>query len=170
MVEAGPFDRSPHQGRLPPQVLSYRGTGPRRLLGARDDIARWPGAIFRGIGHAGCHRSHQGMKWLRRPQSELTTAAGDWIPACAGMTDVGVLPLFSYQGDENGVVCWHGRGVRRTARRPTPPQVPRGSGRHSAVAGCYFQRNDEGNSITTLERPYARAADFCGGFGPRYIL
>ena len=37
----------------------------------------------------------------------------------------------AHQGDENGVVCWHGRG------RP-PPQVPRGSGRHSAVAGCYF--------------------------------
>ena len=39
----------------------------------------------------------RGRKWLRCRQSELTTATGDWIPAFAGMTDVGVSPLLSYQ-------------------------------------------------------------------------
>ena len=43
----------------------------------------------------------------------------------------------------SGVVCWHGRG----RSRPRSPyrgtgQAPRGSGRHSAVTGCYFRTND----------------------------
>ena len=45
-----------------------------------------PGRHFAGTTHAGCDRHTKGWKWLRRRQSELTTATGDWIPAFAGMT------------------------------------------------------------------------------------
>ena len=79
----------PHPGPLPSRERGKRG---RLCLRGNDPCRLRP--------------AHQGDE-MAPPvgMAELTTVAGDWIPApyrvrgrlFAGMTDVGVLPLFSYQ-------------------------------------------------------------------------
>ena len=64
-----------------------------------DGVGRRP-AVFIAIGHAGCHRHPWKMK-MAAANRVRGLDGGRFLrsrnPACAGMTDVGVLPLFSYQ-------------------------------------------------------------------------
>ena len=89
----------PHPGPLPSRE---RGRG--------------AGSASAGTTHAGCDRHTKGWKWLRRRQSELTTVAGDWIPAPYRSTGQAFRRY-------DGVGRWSSRAPLR--RYPMNPQMRR---------------------------------------------
>ena len=146
--------------RTPPQV-PVSGYGAGSSSGTpQDDMTGWPGAIFIAIAHAGCHRHHQSWKWgcllaLSRPTPPQVPVSGygagsssgtpqDDMTGWPGAIFIAIAHAGCHRHHQSWkwgcLLAWPGRPRPRSPYRGTG-QAPRGSGRHSALAGCCFHSN-----------------------------